>query len=373
MTEKRKTDAARYLTGGAKTANAPVTATADFPVVGIGASAGGLAAFEAFFSGMPSGIEPNMAFVVVQHLAPDRKSILAELIRRRTRMQVFEVEDGVVVKRNCIYIIPPGRDLAFLSGTLQLLEPSAPRGHRLPIDFFFQSLARDQRERSICIVLSGSGSDGALGVRAVKNEGGMVMVQSPDSAEFNGMPDSAIATGMADYQLPPGEMPVQLIAYAAHLFDHAVRQAPSLTPNMENALKKICTLVHVQTGHDFSQYKPSTIARRIARRMAVQQIDLIDEYVSYLQHTPTEAEILFQDLLIRVTSFFRDKEPFQMLEEDIIPKLFEGKSAGAAVRVWCAGCSTGEEAYSIAMLLQEHMDKLTQSYNVQVFATDLDS
>ncbi|HEY9461415.1 MAG TPA: chemotaxis protein CheB, partial [Paralcaligenes sp.] len=169
-----------------------MTATANFPVVGIGASAGGLAAFEAFFSGMPAGVEPRMAFVVVQHLAPDHKSILAELIRRRTRMQVFEVEDGVVVKPNCVYIIPPDRDMAFLSGTLQLLEPSAPRGHRLPIDFFFQSLARDQRERAICIVLSGTGGDGALGVRAVKNEGGMVMVQSPDSAEFDGMPNSAI-------------------------------------------------------------------------------------------------------------------------------------------------------------------------------------
>lgn len=362
-----------HFPDGAKAANAPVTATADFPVVGIGASAGGLAAFEAFFSGMPPGIEPRMAFVVVQHLAPDHKSILAELIRRRTRMQVFEVEDGVVVKPNCVYIIPPDRDMAFLSGTLQLLEPSAPRGHRLPINFFFQSLARDQRERAICIVLSGTGGDGALGVRAVKNEGGMVMVQSPDSAEFDGMPDSAIATGMVDYQLPPGEMPAQLMAYAAHAFDSGTRQAPSPTPDVENALKKICTLVRVQTGHDFSQYKPSTISRRIARRMAVQQINLIDEYVSYLQHTPAEAETLFRDLLIGVTSFFRDKEPFQTLEEYVIPKLFEGKSAGAAVRVWCAGCSTGEEAYSIAILLQEHMDKLKESYNVQVFATDLDS
>lgn len=374
MTEKRKrTDAAVHLPDGAKATKAATAVTADFTVVGIGASAGGLAAFEAFFSGMPSGVESHMAFVVVQHLAPDHKSILAELIQRSTRMQVFEVEDGMVVKPNCIYIIPPGRDMVLLNETLQLLEPLAPRGHRLPVDLFFQSLAREQRERAVCVVLSGSGSDGALGVQAVKNEGGMVMVQSPDSAEFDGMPDSAIATGMVDYQLPPGEMLTQLLAYAAYPFIHGAWATPSLMSNIENTLKKICTLVHTQTGHDFSQYKPSTISRRIARRMAVRQIDLVDEYLSYLKHTPTEAETLFRDLLIGVTRFFRDKEPFLMLKEHVVPKLFEDKSAGAALWVWCAGCSTGEEAYSIAMLLQEHMDTLTESYNVQIFATDLDS
>ncbi|TCT10147.1 chemotaxis protein CheB [Paralcaligenes ureilyticus] len=374
--KKRKNGAAPQLSGDVKTADAGAETgfvATDFPVVGIGASAGGLAAFEAFFSGMPQGVDPRMAFVVVQHLAPDHKSILTELIRRRTRMQVFEVEDGVVVRPNCVYIIPPNRDMAFLNGTLQLLEPSAPRGHRLPIDFFFQSLARDQHERAICIVLSGTGGDGALGVRAVKNEGGMVMVQSPDSTEFDGMPRSAIATGMVDYQLPPAEMPAQLIAYAARAYDYATRPIASPTPKIENELKKICIIVRAQTGHDFSQYKPSTIYRRIARRMAVQQIGLMDEYVRYLQQTPAEAQALFRDLLIGVTSFFRDTAPFQTLEEQVIPKLFEGKSAGAAVRVWCVGCSTGEEAYSIAILLQEHMDKLQESYNVQVFATDLDS
>ncbi len=379
--KKRKTGVAPQLSGDAKAADTKAADTeaqtksvaTDFPIVGIGASAGGLAAFEAFFSGMPQGVDPCMAFIVVQHLAPDHKSLLTELIRRRTRMEVSEVEDGVVVRPNCVYIIPPNRDMAFLNGTLQLLEPSAPRGHRLPIDFFFQSLARDQREHAICIVLSGTGGDGTLGVRAVKNEGGMVMVQTPDSTEFDGMPRSAIATGMVDYQLPPAEMPAQLIAYAAHAYDHASRHMATATPKIENALKKICIVVRAQTGHDFSQYKSSTIYRRIARRMAVQQIDLMDEYVRYLQHTPVEVQALFRDLLIGVTSFFRDTAPFQTLGERAIPKLFEGKSTGAAVRVWCVGCSTGEEAYSIAILLQEHMDKLQESYNVQVFATDLDS
>ena len=191
---------------------------AGFPIVGIGASAGGLAAFEAFFSGMPADTDPNMAFVLVQHLAPDHKSILSDLIQRYTRMQVFEVDDGMAVRANCAYIIPPGRDMAFLNGTLQLLEPSEPRGQRLPIDFFFRSLAQDQRERAIGIILSGTGSDGTLGVRAIKGEGGMVMAQNPVSTEFDGMPRSAIATGLVDYELPPAEMPAQLIAYAVHAF-----------------------------------------------------------------------------------------------------------------------------------------------------------
>ncbi len=285
----------------------------DFPIVGIGASAGGLAAFEAFFSGMPADTDPGMAFVLVQHLAPDHKSILTDLIRRYTRMRVFEVEDGMVVKPNCAYIIPPNHDMAFLNGTLQLMEFSAPRGQRLPIDFFFRSLARDQRERAICIVLSGTGSDGTLGVRAIKGEGGMVMAQNPDSTEYDGMPRSAIGTGMVDYELPPAEMPAQLIAFVAHAFGKPSRAASAPAPTAGNALKKIFVLLRVQTGHDFSQYKPSTIHRRIERRMAVHQIETLDGYVRYLQQTPAEVEALFRDLLIGVTSFFRDPETFTAL------------------------------------------------------------
>ena len=250
-----------------------------FPIVGIGASAGGLSAFEAFFSGMPPDVDPGMAFVLVQHLAPDHKSILTELIQRYTRMQVFEVEDGMAVRPNCAYIIPPNRDMAFLNGTLHLIEPAAPRGQRLPIDFFFRSLAQDQRERAICIVLSGTGSDGTLGVRAIKGEGGIAMAQNPASTEYDGMPRSAISTGLVDYELPPAEMPAQLIAYVSHAFGNPPRHAAIPAPKEENALKKIFILLRAQTGHDFSQYKPSTIGRRIDRRMAVQQIKTIDAYV----------------------------------------------------------------------------------------------
>ena len=345
----------------------------DFPIVGIGASAGGLAAFQAFFSGIPSDTRPGLAFVLVQHLAPDHKSILGELIQHHTPLQVFEVADGMTVQPNCIYIIPPNRDMAFLNGALHLLEPTAPHGHRLPIDFFFRSLAQDQHERAICIVLTGAGSDGTLGVRAIKSEGGMVMAQRLDSAEYDGMPRSAIATGLVDYELSPVEMPAQLIAYAAYAFGKSPRLAATLAPGIENVLQKIFVLVRAQTGHDFSQYKPSTLHRRIERRMAVHQIEAIDGYVKYLQQTPAEVEALFRDLMIGVTRFFRDPEAFQVLEQDIIPRLFAGKPAGAVIRVWSPGCSTGEEAYSIAILLLEHMQALKQNYTVQVFATDIDS
>ncbi|MBP2641956.1 MAG: cheBR [Firmicutes bacterium] len=352
---------------------AKVSGAVSFPVVGIGASAGGLAAFEAFFSGMPVDKDPGMAFVLVQHLAPDHKSILAEIIRRYTRMKVFEVEDGMAVQPNCAYIIPPNRDMAFLQGTLQLIEPSAPRGQRLPIDFFFRSLAQDQRERAICIILSGTGSDGTLGVRAIKGEGGMVMVQNPDSAEYDGMPRSVIATGLVDYMLPADEMPDRLMVYAAHAFGKDRPAASIPSPKAEDALKKIFVLLRAQTGNDFSQYKMNTIQRRIERRMIVNQIETIDGYVKYLQQTPAEAEALFHDLLIGVTSFFRDPEAFKALEEQIIPQIFVGKPAETLIRIWSPACSTGEEAYSLAILLQERMDVLKQNFKVQVFATDIDS
>jgi two-component system, chemotaxis family, CheB/CheR fusion protein len=356
--------------GGA--AARPALDTARFPVVGIGASAGGLAAFEAFFSGMPIPTEPGMAFVLVQHLAPDHKSLLTDILRRYTRMQICEVADGMAIQSNCAYIIPPNRDMALLNGTLQLLEPVAPRGQRLPIDFFFRSLAQDQHEFSIGIVLSGTGSDGTQGVRAIKGEGGMVMAQTPGSSEYDGMPRSALATGLVDYELPPAEMPAQLLAYVTHAFGGLPRPATAQTPSAEHALQKVFALLRAQTRHDFSQYKPNTIHRRIERRMAVRRIDTSDGYVTYLQQTPVEVDALFRDLLIGVTSFFRDPAAFTALEEQGIPTLFAGKPAGGGIRAWVPGCSTGEEAYAIAILLQERLDALTQDVTVQVFATDID-
>jgi two-component system CheB/CheR fusion protein len=356
---------------------APVSAEAvmaePFAVVAIGASAGGLSAFEAFFSGLPADLEPDMAFILVQHLPPEHKSLLPELIRRYTRLPVFEVADGMAVQKNCVYITPPNADMALLHGHLHLLPPTDARGHRLPIDHLFCSLALDMGPRVVAVVLSGTGSDGTQGMRAVKDAGGLLMVQSPEDAEFDGMPRSAIETALVDYQLPAAQMAARLLAYGKHAQSLLQSASQPLPVEAESALCKIYILLRSQTGHDFSQYKLSTVQRRIERRMAVQQLLTLDAYADFSLQHPDEVQALFQDLLIGVTSFFRDSDAFLALETEVIPKLFTAKPRGGVIRVWSAGCSTGEEAYSIAMLLKEQMERLRQSYSVQVFATDIDS
>ena len=341
----------------------------NFPIVGIGASAGGLAAFDNFFSAMTDRIGPGMAFVLVQHLDPNYKSMLTDLIGRYTHMPVYEVTDGMVVQPNCVYVIPPKYDMVLESGTLQLQEPIGPRGHHLPIDLFFRSLALSKQELAIAIILSGTGSDGTLGVRAIKSEGGMVMVQSPESSEYDGMPRSVIDTGVADYILPPAEMPAQLIAYVTRTFG----KGPRVIPRTESAVKKIFNLLRVQTGHDFSHYKQSTISRRIERRMVIRNVNNLDDYVHNLEQKPSEVETLFRDLLIGVTSFFRNPTAFDELQIKVIPNFFTDKNSDSVIRIWVPGCSTGEEAYSIGILLQEQMEMLRQTFRVQIFATDIDS
>jgi two-component system CheB/CheR fusion protein len=343
---------------------------AEFPIVGIGASAGGLAAIEAFFSAMPHDNDKGIAFVIVQHLSPRHKSILSELVTRYTHTEVHEAEDGMQVKANCTYIIPPNYDLALLNGRLQLLERAASsHGAHYPIDFFFRSLAADQRERAICIVLSGTGSDGSLGLRSIKGEGGMAIVQAPESAEFDGMPRSALATGLVDLILPPAEMPAQLIAYVSHA-SRSQKRAPVLTLQNQQTLAKIAVFLRARTGHDFSQYKENTIIRRVQRRMALQQLESSADYLRFMQDNPQEVSALFRDLLIGVTSFFRDGEAFSTLEKVAIPRLFEG--VPGVIRAWVCACSTGEEAYSIAILIQEHLEESKRDYKVQIFATDID-
>ena len=344
-----------------------------FPIVGIGASAGGLSAFESFLNGIPPGKDMSMAFVLVQHLAPDHKSLLSELLRRYTSMEVCEVTNGMQVRVNCVYVIPPNQEMSLLHGRLQLAEPSEPRGHRMPIDCFFRSLAQDQGEAAIGIVLSGTGRDGSMGSKAIKTAGGMVMAQTPSTAEFDGMPKSVLETTIVDYQLPPHEMPAQLMNFVRRVFTSFHFVEKDAGSKNHNALDQIFVLLRAKTTHDFSQYKPSTIIRRIERRMVVQQIDTITAYTKFLKNTPNEIQALFRDLLIGVTNFFRDTEAFKDLEDKVIPKLFEGKAPGSVIRIWTAGCSTGEEAYSIAMLLQERMSLLQQSFSVQLFATDIDS
>ena len=341
-----------------------------FPVVGLGASAGGLAAFEAFFQAMSEHDPCGMAFVLVQHLSPDHKSLLVDLVRRYTRMQVVEAGNGMALRPDCAYIIPPNHDMALRGGALRLTEHPVPRGLHLTVDHFFRSLALAQREHAIGIVLSGTGSDGSLGVRAIKGEGGLVVAQAPDSTEYAGMPRSAIATGTVDLVLAPAEMPAQLIAYARQALDP--RRRPGTLAARDSTLKKVCALLLARTGHDFLQYKETTLLRRIERRMALHQIERADQYLRHLRDNPLEVEALFQDLLIGVTSFFRDPEAFKLLEERVIPRLLQTKDGNDAVRVWVCGCSTGEEAYSIAMLLHEQQMAGKQALKVQVFGTDID-
>jgi two-component system CheB/CheR fusion protein len=350
---------------------APETSVPPFPIVGIGASAGGLEAFEKFFTTMPA--DSGMAFVLVQHLDPTHNSMLVDIIRRYTRMQVLQVEDGMQVEPNTIYIIPPNRDMALMQRTLYLTKPEAARGLRLPIDFFFRSLADELQERAICIILSGTGTDGTLGMRAIKGEGGMAMVQSPASAKYDGMPQNALATGMIDFTLPPEEMPQQLMTYVQQEFVPGKPRAKPALSQASGALQKVFLALRSQTGHDFSQYKPSTTMRRIERRMTVNQIERIDDYVQYLQQNPLEVDTLFREMLIGVTNFFRDPNAFDALKQKVIPRLFTNRPLRQPVRVWVPGCSTGEEAYSLAIVLREHLNSIGQNYSIQVFATDIDS
>ena len=351
----------------------PRSLAGSFPVVGIGASAGGLSAFESFFSGMPKDRNPDMAFILVQHLSPDHKSILDEIIGRYTRMKVFEVTEGMVVKPNCAYIIPPNRDMALVGGKLHLLEPASPHGQRLPIDFFFHSLAQELQDQSIGVILSGTGSDGTKGLREIKEAGGMTIAQKIGSAEYDGMPKSAIDLGIIDYELLPNEMANQIISYVSKSLTIRQKSEAEHLDKNETALKKIFALVRAKTGHDFSKYKVNTIYRRIERRLVVHQIESMDDYIKFLQQTPAEIEALFRDLLIGVTKFFRDPEVFDAIKERVIPAIFANKSGDDSVRIWIPGCSTGEEAYSIAIIIKEYIEKVKADYIIQIFATDIDS
>jgi len=342
-----------------------------FPVVGIGASAGGLEAFEKFFKAMPS--DSGMAFVIVQHLDPTHKSLLTDLVKKFTEMQVLEIEDGMLVAQNTVYVIPPSCDLVIVRGYLHLMDQIKMHGRRLPIDTFFRSLAADVGDKAVAIVLSGTGTEGVLGIKAIKEQDGMVMVQAPESAQFDGMPRSALATGQADYVLPPEKMPEQLVAYVRRTAGSTEpRHAPQPPKPPSDQLHRILTLLRAQTGHDFTHYKQNTVIRRIERRMSVNQIEDFAGYARYMTQNPPEVETLFNELLIEVTNFFRDPEAFAALREKVIPRIFEDRPADSPIRVWVPGCSTGEEAYSIAMLLREAMDGMHRDYKAQIFATDID-
>ena len=342
-----------------------------FPIVGIGASAGGLEALEQFLGRVPAG--SGMAFVIVQHLDPTRKGVMAELLQRNTSMKVFHVKDRTRVRPNCVYVIPPNKDMSILHGILHLFEPAAARGLRLPIDFFLRSLAQDQQQKSIGVILSGMGSDGTLGLRDIKEKAGLALAQEPASAKFDSMPRNVIDAGLVDIVAPVEELPGRILAYLQHSPAIATKPAAAFEEKMQSALEKILILLRTRTGHDFSQYKRNTLYRRIERRMSIHQIEKIAIYVRYLQENSQELDLLFKELLIGVTSFFRDPLAWEQLREETLPALLASRPPGP-LRAWVAGCSTGEEAYSLAMVFKEVMDKLKPKpgFKLQIFATDLD-
>jgi len=342
---------------------------ASFPIIGIGASAGGLEAFELFFKTMPA--ESGMAFVLVPHLDPGHASMLSEILQRITTMPVHEAQDQIPIQPNHVYIIPPGKDMSIFHGALNLSVPELARGLRLPIDSFFRSLAEDQGERAICVILSGSGSDGTLGLRAIHGAGGVVFVQEPATAKYEGMPTSAVMSGLATYVLPVEKITGQLVAYVKTIIDTGIPPAPPV-PNALSAMRRIMMLLRTKTGNDFSQYKQSTILRRIERRMVVHNVKDMETYARFLQENPAEVHILFKELLINVTSFFRDKEAFEALNKEAIPRIFKDKPENYIFRIWVPGCASGEEAYSIAMLFSEYMDEIKQEFKIQIYATDID-
>jgi two-component system CheB/CheR fusion protein len=355
-----------------KSASAP-SSSAAFPIVGIGASAGGLEALEQFLSGVPA--DCGLAFVLVQHLDPLHKDIMVELLQRCTSMPVLQIGERMRVLPNHLYVIPPNRDLSILHGVLHLLEPAAPRGLRLPIDFFLRTLAADQQSNSIGVILSGMGSDGSLGLRAIKEKAGAVFVQDPESAKFDGMPRSAIGAGVVDVVAPANELASRILDFRRHVPARVAPPDLSFTDADGSALDKIVVILRAQSGHDFSFYKRSTIYRRIERRMGLHQLTHIADYVRYVRDNPQEAQLLFKELLIGVTSFFRDPPMWEQLESEIIPALLAGHPEGGTLRAWTPACSTGEEAYSLGIAFRDTLDRIKPHahFALKIFATDLDS
>lgn len=334
------------------------------PIVAVGASAGGLEAFEQFFRHTPA--DSDMAFVLISHLDPSHASILTEILQRTTTMPVVEAKDQTLVKANCVYVIPPNRDMTIFHGQLQLSIPAMPHGQRMPIDAFLRSLAEDQAEKAIGIILSGTGTDGTLGLRAILGAGGITIAQDPSTAKFDGMPSSAIQAGYVSHILPVEKMP-ELLVKGIHTL---IVQQP--TPAIAlGGINRILLQLRSSTGHDFSLYKKSTIIRRIQRRMSQNNIEDTDTYARYLKEHPPEITSLFKELLINVTNFFRDPEAFVALKLNILPTLLTNKSSDYVFRVWVAGCATGEEAYSIAIVLRELMDENCYDFKVQLYSTDL--
>src|SRR6266542_1876261 len=352
-------------------AKAPVEPTnrpKELTVVGIGASAGGLTALRFFFKALPS--DTGMAFVVVTHLHPEHESHMAELLQKNTQMPTMQVNQKVKVEPNHVYVIPPNRSIRMADSYLDTAEFTEPHGRRTPIDHFFRSLAKGHSE-SIAVILSGGGTDGSVGVKDIKEQGGLILVQHPGDAEYDSMPRAAIGTGLADVVMTASQLAEKLVDYSRHR-PQLPHDPGELSEQEVETLQRILAQVHARTGHDFNQYKRSTILRRVERRMQLNGFTTLEAYLDYLRHNATEATAMFNDILIGVTNFFRDRDSWAALEEKAIPALFQKKNGEDRVRVWSIGCATGEEAYSLAILLFEQAAKLDFRPQIQVFASDLD-
>ena len=341
-----------------------------FPVIGIGASAGGLEALQDFFGHLPAPSE--CAFVVIVHLPHDHISLLPELLRRQAEIPVLTIEDGMTIAPNHIYVVPPGKDLSVFKNCFQLLDAVQGPGLHLPIDFFLQALAREKQSSAGCVILSGTGSDGTQGLKAIKAEGGVALVQEEASARFSGMPHSAAGTGFADYIVPPSRMPELISQYFQHAFRLFTGEVGPASLISGEILHKIWAILRIRTGHDSSLYKKNTFLRRIERRLALQKIDDLSHYIKVLRQDPLEVDRLFQDILIGVTNFFRDPEAFAALENKILPKVLENFPEDQTFRVWVPACSSGEEADSIAIILKECIAALGREIPFQIFGTDAD-
>ena len=347
----------------------------DFPVVGVGASAGGLEAFRQLLGALPS--DTGMAFVLVQHLDPSHESILAELLAKGSRMPVSEVRGDTAVEPDHVYVTPGRNDIAIEGDVLKLVPRLTTGGRHLPIDSFLRTLAEARGSKAVGVILSGTGSDGTLGARAIKAEGGIVFAQDLESAPHDGMPRSAIASGCVDLVLPPTRIARELSRLSRHPYvitppgyERADEPSPS-SPKEKDGFRAILALLRRTTGSDFSAYKPPTIKRRIARRMALAKVETLEEYADYLEGHADEAQALHQECLITVTSFFRDPGTFEVLSREVAPRLLKDRPPGAPVRVWVPGCATGEEVYSIVICLLEAAGEQGTSPSFQVFGTDV--
>ncbi|HSN87830.1 MAG TPA: chemotaxis protein CheB, partial [Thermoanaerobaculia bacterium] len=345
-----------------------LTEASPFSVVGIGASAGGLEAFTQMLSAMP--VDTGMAFVLVQHLAPTHASMLAEILSRSTAMPVTEVHDEPRVEPNRVYVIPPDRNMTISGGVLQLLPREEAPGQHRPIDVFFRSLAEDQKDRAIGVILSGTASDGTLGLQEIKTEGGITFAQN-DTAQQDSMPRSAVASGCVDFVLSPAEIAAEIGRIARHPYGSPASPARRKAAEGEPRLEEILAILRDVKGVDFSQYKASSLNRRVHRRMILHKLSGVEEYARFLRKNPGEVEVLYQDILIHVTSFFRNPATFAALKATVLPKLFKDRSRDEPLRIWVLGCSTGEEAYSIAITFAEFAEAHGSRLPIQIFATDL--